>query len=391
MYPLIQSEDDYAMHTASGLESQSPTYSSENIPPTLKADTRAEVKDWVWATGSMSQDVPFLAELTGCCAPYWVDDAEADPQCHVHHGLDAQGRIIFESCRCGEKVIFYRPQQRLTIVWDKSDRVARVGISHYEDGRLVAVQLRDVHGFRDTRFEYHGERLKLVTTEHVVGDNEEEVCRCGNIFSYDADGVLGRVDLVHLDKSGEILPDPGYVLYMRLPDGETLATIETRVQLLLEKALSDVIREIPRDEAFYCMMLCYCRRELGETWPPALVWGRESHRSAVRECRQAENRCLWWPGAMLARSREKGEDGFHRLEDGSLADACLLHAYLMVRSGNYASASRVLENTRIPLERMLREAGVPVTDDFVVAYADVSADLAKETERIAQLVSSGRC
>ncbi|MCL2716543.1 MAG: hypothetical protein FWD68_18760 [Alphaproteobacteria bacterium] len=109
------------MYTDAELDSLCSTYTSGSVPRSLKAEITAQVTSWRWASASMTSwiaytRIPFMPQLHGGPAPRWVDDNQADPRTHVHHGLDAEGRIIIECDTFFDKVCLYAPQRRLTVL-----------------------------------------------------------------------------------------------------------------------------------------------------------------------------------------------------------------------------------------------------------------------------------
>ena len=70
-----------------------------------------------------------------------------------------------------------------------------------------------------------------------------------------------------------------------------------------------------------------------------------------------------------------GEADEHWFSDEALGEACLLHGQLMEMKQSNASAMRVLRHMLPLLESMVRQAGLPVTDDFVVAFADNTGEV----------------
>ena len=355
---------------AATLDSLYSTYTSRKVSARLKADVRTQVTSWRWATESMSFDVPFARELYGGSAPRWLADERADPESHVHHGLDAQDRIVIECSSGGsEQVCLYAPQQRIIVDWDGDGRIDSVSQRHYQDGRLAADYTHCGYRGLDTRYEYDGDRLQRSVTRNW--EKGEKPWFCQNVFSYDMDGVLARIDLQYLDEQGQPVPGADRLEYLRLPKGETLKTVEARVQSLLEQALAAAQERIPRTEKLYCLLLCYTEEDLPAAWPPFLVWGRESYRRSVLERGEDVSYYLWAPDEI----RGRGNADEYWLEDQALRDACLLHSQLMQMKQGKVSAMRVLKNMVPLIEEMMRQAGFPVTDDFVVAYADNTGEI----------------
>jgi hypothetical protein len=308
--------------------------------------------------------------LYGEPAPRWLAaDERADAQTHVQHALDAQGRIVIE-CRSGgrEKVCLYAAGQRATVSWDGGYSVDQ---DHYQDGRLVAYNNRRGDQKLDIHYEYDGDRLQRSVTRHWKKDEPPSPWLSQHVFSYDEDGVLARIDLQYLDDRGQPKPGSDRLEYLRPPKGETLKTIEARVQSLLEPALAAALAKIPRDEKLYALLLCYTNEDMDSAWPPFLVWAPESYRRAVLERGEEVRYYLWAPDEI----RSACGDVEHWFDEQPLCDTCLMHHQLMEMEDSDASAMRVLENMMPRLEQMARQAGLPVTDDFVVLYADNTGEV----------------
>jgi hypothetical protein len=336
----------------------------------LRADVLSQVVDWRWASESMSFDEPFARELYGGPAPRWLSDERADPREHVRHGLDAQGRIVIESGPSGsEQVCLHAPGQRTTVAWHGGNRINSVCQRLYQEGRLTAHHIHLGHRGLDTRYEYEGGQLQRSMICNWQEDEKPWVAR--HVFVHAADGVLERIDLQYLDADGQPEPGADRLLYLRLPKGETLKTVEARVQGLLEQALPAALQLIPRHEKLYSLLLCYTHEDLPAAWPPFLVWGRESYRDSVLERGEDVRYYLWAPDEI--RGMDDSDEFW--FSDQALRDACLLHSQLMQMAQSDASAMRVLKRTVPLLQAMVEQAGLPVTDDFVVAHADNTGEI----------------
>lgn len=345
-------------------------YACAEASQQLQAEVRSQVVQWRWASESMSFDEPFARELYGGPAPRWLSDERADPREHVCHGLDAQGRIVIESGPSGrEKVCLHAPEQRTTVAWHGDNRIDSVCQRLYQEGRLTAHHIHLGHRGLDTRYEYEGGQLQRSMTRNWQDDEKPWVAR--HVFVHAADGILERIDLQYLDANGQPEPGADRLLYLRLSKGETLKTVEARVQRLLEQALPGALQQIPRHEKLYCLLLCYTHEDLAAAWPPFLVWGRESYRESVLERGEDVRYYLWAPDEI----RGVDDADEHWFSDEALGEACLLHGQLMEMKQSNASAMRVLRHMLPLLESMVRQTDLPVTDDFVVAFADNTGEI----------------
>ncbi|WP_051304770.1 hypothetical protein [Chitinilyticum litopenaei] len=341
-------------------------YSGPGEVERLLAAAHAQVVRWRWATESMSFAAPFARELYGAAPARWLTDDKAKPEKHVRHGLDAAGRILIECSQngCRLQASLHTPQCCVRLDCGEGDRLASIDMSRYDAGRLLeyAVHFRS-HGFT-TRYVYQGERLQCTVTRNWTAGEPHWDCR--ELYSYDAAGQLARIDLQYLDAAGEVKPATERLLYLALPRGETLKSIEARVQSLLLAALQDALARLPRDEPLYCLLLCYTSGDVSAAWPPFLVCGRESYRQNILAAGEDVSYSLWAPDEITA--EVAGCD--YWLDEPALKEACLLHAQLMQLKQSDTSALRVLKQVMAPLEAMVRAAGVTLADDFVVAYAD---------------------
>ena len=338
----------------------------------LRAEACTQVVSWRWANESMSFDTPFARELYGGPAPRWLADGQANPARHVHHGLDAQGRIVLERDSLGrEQLHLHAPDQRQSITWSADGRIDSVCVNRYRDAHLVASHIHQGWRGQDTEYVRHDERLLRSVMRNWTEDDPPWFCQ--HVFTHGTDGVLDRIDLQYLDEQGQVNAGAGAgrLIYLRLPTGETLKTIEARVQSLLLQALPAALARIPRGEPIYTLLLCYTHEDLPAAWPPFLVWGRASYRTEVLGRGEDVSYYLWAPDEI--RGTSDADEGW--LDDPALRDACLLHGQLMQMKQSDASAMRVLKNLVPLLEDMVRQAGLPITDDFVVAHADNTGEV----------------
>ena len=340
----------------------------------LRKQALAQVVRWRWASESMSFDAPFARELYGGAAPRWLADDKAKPADHVHHGIDAEGRIVIERSAGRTETIQQHAAQQRAVVGTSDGGLDSVQINRYRDGRLLSDHLRMRFGSRgiDTRYIWEGEHLLRSVMRNWSDDKTPWFCQY--LFTHGADGELDRIDLQYLDEQGQVQPGHDRLHYLRLPKGETLKTVEARVQTLLLQALPDALARIPRDDPLYALLLCFTNEDLPAAWPPFLVWGTESYRRQTLAVGKDVPYHLWAPDEI------RGDHTFHELwldgpEHQDLRDACLLHSQLMGMKQSDASAMRVLKAIAPELEAMALPSGLPLTDDFAVAVADNTGEI----------------
>ena len=347
------------------------TYSDPAARAKLRAKALAQVVSWRWASESMSFDAPFARELYGGGAPRWLADDKAKPADHVHHGLDAEGRIVMERSARGSETIQLHAADQRTAIEMSDGGLDTVRLDRYRDGRLLSDHFQERFASRgiDIRHVWDGERLLRSVMRNWSDDKAPWFCQ--HLFTHGADGELDRIDLQYLDEHGQVTPGADRLEYLRLPKGETLKTIEARVQTLLLNALPAALACIPRGEKLYTLLLCFTQEDLPAAWPPFLVWGRESYRAKVQANGAHLAYELWAPDEI----RGVGDADELWLDDPALRDACLLHSQLMQMEQSDASAMRVLKHTVPLLEALVAQADLPVTDDFVVAFADNTGEV----------------
>ena len=340
------------------------------------AAAHAQVSQWRWATESMSFDSPFSRELYGGGAPRWLADDGAKPGEHVHHGLDAQGRILIE---CGpgshrEKVLMHEADQRTTLEPGSVvlDRYANMGTP---EQRLLATHIHMGWRGQDTEHVWQGQHLLRSVSRNW--SDTQATWGSQYTYTYGDDGELARIDLQYLDEQGQVRPGRDRLQYLRLPKGETLKTVEARVQDLLLQALPAAIAQVPRNRQLYAMFLCFTHEDLSAAWPPFLVWADAPYRERVLADEPEEAPYfLWAPDEIRAAASERtgqpapNELWFDDPEHQALREACLLHAQLMNMKQSDTSAMRVLTAVVPVLEDLVRQSGLPLTDDFVALAAD---------------------
>ncbi|GIO08066.1 hypothetical protein J31TS6_40940 [Brevibacillus reuszeri] len=348
-------------------------FEKKNLWEKLRAEARTQAVTWRWATESMSYEMPFARELYGGSNPRWIADDRANPKSHVRHGLDAQERIVIE---CGpgiqETVWLYEVDRRTGVQWYVHNDDVRIGSVTqycYQDGRLAANHLHMGYRGSDTRMEYGDDRLLRSFSRHW--QKEDEPWYSQYVFCYNAQDQLERIVLQYTDAQGQPTGQER-LIYLRLPKGESLTTVEARVKSLLLQAIETALANIPQDEKLYCLLLCYTHEDLGAAWPPFLVWGRESYRRSVVERDEDVSYYLWAPDEIRD---VQGEDHEYWFDDQELREACLLHAQLMDMRQSNTSAMRVLKQLAPEVLRMAKKAGLPMTDDFVVAFADNTGEV----------------
>ncbi|MFD0715622.1 hypothetical protein [Paenibacillus sp. GCM10027626] len=348
-------------------------FDKKNSWEKLREEARSQAVTWRWATESMAFETPFARELYGGSIPRWLADDRANPKSHVRHGLDAQDRIVIE---CGpgtrETVWLHEPERRTGVqlyVHNDDVNIGSVTQYCYQDGRLAADHLHMGYRGSDTCMEYEDGRLLRSFSRHWQEGDEPWFSQY--VFSYDTQDQLERIVLQYTDAQGQPTGQER-LTYLRLPKGETLATVEARVQSLFIQAIPTTLDNIPQDEKLYCLLLCYTHEDLGAAWPPFLVWGRESYRQSVVERGEDVPYYLWAPDEIRD---VQGEGHEYWFDDRELREACLLHAQLMNMKQSNASAMRVLKQLAPQIHRMAKQAGLPLTDDFVVAYADNTGEV----------------
>ncbi|ALM85822.1 hypothetical protein [Bordetella sp. N] len=147
----------------------------------------------------------------------------------------------------------------------------------------------------------------------------------------------------------------------------SIDSLEAQVKAALLERLPAVLQSIPRDEALYCLLLCYTNEDTGAAWPPFLVWGKTSYRDQIVATGESVSYYLWAPDEI----REvQGYDDEYWFDDESLVELCARHADLIDVGNSQEPVLRVLAGLVPEVRRLVQAAGLPVTDDFVVAYAD---------------------
>lgn len=362
----------------------------------LLTQTRQQVVSWRWATASMSFHAPFARELYGGPAPRWLADDQARPAEHVHHGLDAQGRIVLElEGQRREQVLLHEAGHCTAIGW-YAHGIDNVRLNRYAGGRLVADHLHAGQRGIDTEHVWDAEGRHLLRSVSRNWRDCEPTWSSQYAYGYADDDRLSRIDLQYLDAHDQPKPGHDRLMYLRLPKGETLKTVEARVQALLQQALPAALGRIPRDVPLYALFLCFTHEDVPAAWPPFLVWGTESYRQQVVAAGEEVPHDLWAPDEI------RGDGADHELwfdgpEHQALREACLLHSQLMGMRHSDASAMRVLKAVVPELEVLARQTGLLLTADFVALMADNTGDIdplkalkARLTpERWAQLASRG--
>lgn len=152
-----------------------------------------------------------------------------------------------------------------------------------------------------------------------------------------------------------------------LPQDLSLATLEKQVEEQLLNALPIALAALPHDQPLYCLLLCYTAEDIASAWPPFLVWGTESYRQTIVGQGEDVSYYLWAPDEIRAQQAQQYEYWFIQPE---LKNLCLLHSQLMNKKQSYSSAISVLNKLQPEITRLIKEAGIALTEDFVVSYAD---------------------
>jgi len=331
----------------------------------LQARCEAQVVSWRWATASMGYITPFPRESTGTPAPRWVAEAKADARKHVQHGLDGEGRIVFERGPSGRIGVWLHQQDsRHYLTFHDGGHISDAWEFREQGGRLQALDLVDNGRGIDRTYHWQGDRLlrEVMCNWSTTG----RTWWCQDVYSYNDAGQLDRIVLEYLDKNGRATGQRR-LQYQRPRPGETLATVAADVERLLIEAIAAQLPRIPRDEPLYCLLLCFTESDFTAAWPPFLVWGRQPYREAVLARGEDVAYYLWAPDEMRGVQSDAHECWF---DDVALVEACKRHSQYMEMRGSDASAKRVLKNVAAWLDAPERRALLAATDDFVVAVAD---------------------
>ncbi len=347
------------------LKSLYQTYEDPAAALALQSACEAQVISWRWATDSMGYDEPFISETVGARPSRWVPDAKADARRHVRHGLDGDGRIVFERGSSGRTWVWlYKGDCRYYIDFSSGGHIN--GVSEFCEcgGRLQSLKRLDDSSSIDSTYDWEGDRLlRTVTCSRLRG---ERVDWRQHLFSYNDAGQLDCIVLEYLDRYRRPTGQQALV-YQRPRPGETLATVAADVERLLIEAIAAQLPRIPRDEPLYCLLLCFTESDFTAAWPPFLVWGRQPYREAVLARGEEVKYYLWAPDELREQQGDAHECWF---DDVALVEACKRHSQYMEMRGSDASAKRVLKNVAAWLDAPERRALLAATDDFVVAVAD---------------------
>jgi hypothetical protein len=161
------------------------TYADPANAARLLADCTAQAVTWRWATESMGEQTPFLQEQYGGPKPRWLADDKADPECHVHHGFDAAGRLVLQRQSRGRATAWLHEADRSTgvqlQVYDGEPSLTTVTQYRRAGGLLASQHVSHGHKGFDTRYEWQDAQLQhavLNTTDDFVvahADNTGEI------------------------------------------------------------------------------------------------------------------------------------------------------------------------------------------------------------------------
>lgn len=340
-------------------------YATPAAARALFQQSQAQVVQWRWATESMTHPTPFACEHYGGKAPRWLPDAKADPDQHVRHGFDAQGRVVL-TCKPGGRweallhaegvqhaLDFYDGFQPDT-AWEWREKAGRVlGLDMVTRDRGI-----------NRTYHWQGAQLQRVVVENWSSDGATWWCQ--DVYRYDDDGVMVRIDLEYLTADGQPQGEPR-LTYLRPLPGETQATVAAEVERLLKEAIAAYLPRVGGDAPLYCLLLCYTDGDIAAAWPPFLQWARQPYRERVVADGEDVAYFLWAPAEMAP---VPGGDGEHWFDAPALVAACTRHAQFMAMRGNTASAQRVLRSVATWLDAPEQRAMLHTTEDFVVGVAD---------------------
>lgn len=376
-------------------------YGDPLVAGKLDAEVRAQIVCWRWATESMTMDAPFephCSALLGIPRPRWLKAGKESPEDHTLHGLDASGKIVFESSGLDETLWVHEENKSTRFGFRKNSHDVTPWAGELSDiwqyifaadGNLCLnhcyFSYRDT--YRDSRYLWENDRLVASLTVNFSGGEEDS--RYGHAFEYDDKGDLDLIRLHYLDKDN--VPDGNArVEYRRPKKGETVPVLAAAITEKLVKLIPERVKEAALTEKMYALLLCYTQEDFSAAWPPFLVWGKVSWRSSVAA---EPGYYLWAPDEIRGASSENE----CWLDDEELVNLCQRHKMLMSDQGNYASGKKVLLDVARRLNTFDWQAIAPVTDDFVVvavdnslcvdAHKDIKASLSPEA--FALLKSSG--
>jgi len=349
------------------------TYADSANAARLLADCTAQAVTWRWATESMGEPTPFMQERYGGPKPRWLADDKADPERHMHHGFDAEGRLVLQRQSRGRATAWLHEADGRTgvdlQVYEGEPSVSTVTRYRHAGGLLVAQHISHGHKGLDTRYEWQDGQLQCAVTSNWADGQKTWLCQ--DVYRYDEAGRLDTITLEYLDDDGTPSGETR-LSYRRPRKGETLASVAARVEALLVDAITNALAQVPRDEKIYALFICYTQEDFGAAWPPFLVWGREPYRRAIVEAGEEVRYYLWAPDEIRAVQGDAHERWF---DDAVLKEACLLHAQFMDIAQSTASAMRVLKNLAAHFNAPASQALLNTTDDFVVAHADNTGEI----------------
>jgi hypothetical protein len=360
------------------------TYSDIANASRLLADCAAQAVSWRWATESMGEATPFMREQYGGPAPRWLADDKADPERHMHHGFDAEGRLVLQRQSRGRVTAWLHEALRRTaldldVYEEGAPRLTTVTQYRYRpDGLLDSQHISRGHEGFDTRYVWgngqNGQNGQNGRLERAVTSNWAETRKtwlCQDVYRYTEAAQLDTITLEYLDDDGTPSGE-SRLSYRRPRKGETLASVTARVEALLRDEIARALAQIPSDEKIYCLLICYTQEDFEAAWPPFLVWGLESYRRRVLETGEEVSYHLWAPDEIRA---VQGDAHERWLDDAALKEACLLHGQFMALRQSTASAMRVLKNLAAHFNAPAAHAMLNTTDDFVVAHADNTGEI----------------
>lgn len=320
----------------------------------LKAAAETSAAAWYWATGSMTDLVPFYHEI-GRYSRGRAHKAEpADRSEEWHIGTGADGRIVVERHYTSlpglfyETFITYGPDviESVTFDYGKEKKLNNIMLFLYSGGLLLTMFMYARRGKSQKLFSYEQGEISRITETHVSLDDGRET---HSIYTIGRDS-LGRVETIS-DQNG-------HVYYKKKPAGTGWKELSA---VFLEKLPALAAAELKKRNhgtPIYSVVLLYGSENM---FPPALGMGLLPQKEAWMREKGKDARWMIWNPAEY-------ETPLIDLTglDTRLDSACgLLNQVTEMEEKESAARALLVEACRA-LKVCLEASGLPLTPDCLV-------------------------
>lgn len=362
-----------------------------------------QVVEWKWANGTMFPAEPFWKERFESDSSSWHKVSQRTSEHDVEHGFDVQSRILFSrGGQFDQKICWLHELDQITCIpCEAKDKYGERGNSILQfklDGsRLVLKRVFRWNGAEEVQYYWENDRLQRsvhckidfgARSNHLACLRAVEAGRLDaselppaplpsfaeRLYEYDSAGSLLQIWRQEITEDDKPKGNRELEYKRKSPrrnKGPSTTKLLKDIETQLTKNIPVAVQQANITSAVYAVFICYCAEDPSAGWPPHLIIALDSYRQQNLNQYGSGSSSLYYE---LWHPQELDTNPSVEIESDKLADLCEQLVEFMPAEVDYAPIRKMLRDVAARLNDYDWSRVLQITDDFIVAAVDASAE-----------------